>query len=70
MSVRLTTSWFNVVHSVAIHLEHLRGVGLLLLVAADGEGVLANLNQNKITLLPLLPNCFPHSIHITEILYT
>ena len=67
--VQLTTSRFNIVDSVAIHLQHLWGIWFLLFVAADGECILADLNKNKVTFLPFLPHRFPHGIHITEILY-
>ena len=59
-----TSGRFDVVDSVAVQLEHVGRVGLALLVAADGEGVLRHLDQDKVAPLPLLPYRLPHGVHI------
>ena len=64
MVVNVTSCRLDVVYGVSVQLEHLRGVGLPLLVAADGEGVLRHLHQHEVPLLPLLPHRLPHRVHV------
>ena len=63
--LQLTSGGLDVVHGVAVHLEHLARLGLLLLVAADGEGVLGHLDQHEIPPLPFLPDGLAHGVHVT-----
>lgn len=67
LSQILTSCWLNIVHRIPVHLKHLTWLRLLLLVTADGKCVLGHLNQHKVPLLPLLPDVFAHSIHVTVI---
>ncbi len=59
-----TAGGFDVVHRVAVQLEHFRRLRLLLLVAAHGEGVLRDLNEDVVTFLPLLPDAFAPGVQV------
>ena len=36
---------------------------------ADGESVLGDLDEDKVSLLPFLPNCFPHRVQPAKRIY-
>lgn len=59
-----TAGGFDVVHRVAVQLEHFRRLRLLLLVAAHGEGVLRNLNEDVVAFLPLFPDAFAPGVQV------
>lgn len=66
---KLTTRWLDVVNGVSIELLHLRRLGLLVLVAAHGEGVLRHLHQHKVALLPLFPHALADGIQHAAVLH-
>ena len=65
----LTSGRLDVVDGVAVEPHLGRGVGLFLLVAADGEGVLRDLHEDEVPLLPLLPNRLAHGVEVTAVLH-
>lgn len=56
----------EVVVKVEVGDEEEDEVSLLLLEAADGEGVLGDLHQHKVSPLPLLPHGLAHRVQPPE----
>lgn len=49
----LTSGRLDVVYGVSVHLKHLTWLRLLLLVAANGEGVLGDLRQKDVDIVDI-----------------
>lgn len=64
-----TVNRLNVVHRETIQLEHFRRLGFFLPVAAHCKRILRDLNQNKITFLPLFPHLFALSSQVAAVLH-
>ena len=65
----LTSGRLDVVDGVAVEPHLGRQVGLFLLVAADGKGVLRDLHEDEVPLLPFLPNRLAHGVEVPAVLH-